>query len=127
MKIEEKLEPYKDNEKFYESYLDCEPIENIEGQVIENAKWCGYALSDAYGNRWFTDYGIRGISKGTFFVFNGEPHKMVTVPEYDTLDIVCKMIESGIKSRSMIKYHWYQYQINHLKVQLANKDEKIKK
>lgn len=109
MTIEEKLEPYKDNEQFCMSYLDCEPIENIEGLVIENGTWCGYAISDNYGHRWFTDEGIRGVSRGTFYIKNGRPIDLIPMPEYETILLIARMLEKGMKPHQ-ISRNWYDEQ-----------------
>lgn len=86
MTIEEKLAPYKDNEKFCECYRHCQPIENIEGEIIFNAIYSGYSLTskDAKAS-WFTDFGIRGTESGDYFIKNGEPKKLIPFPSSDQM------------------------------------------
>lgn len=77
--IEEVLEPYKKHEHFYNSYLDCEPIDNVECCVFEDAEYCGYSLTTKSGKKYFTPYGIRGFERGTYFIYQNEPIKVVNI------------------------------------------------
>lgn len=123
MTIEEKLAPYKDkNLSFYEAYLDCKPIEEMEGEILEDAKWSGYAIT--YGGiRYFTDEGIRGICHGTFYIKNGIPREILKCPDFDILNfaskLVCKMLNNNEVNRFDIEFYirknWYQEQIKDLK------------
>ena len=116
MTIEEKLKEYKDkNLSFYEAYIDCTPIEEIEGCIIENAVYSGYRITTKNGNSFFTDYGIRGIEKGTFYIKNGQPHKIINMPNSDTLcyigDIISSMENinySRFDITSYLRINWFK-------------------
>lgn len=115
MTIQDKLKDYENNPSFCEAYMDCKPIEEIEGEIIEDGKFCGYALSDKYGNRWFTDYGIRGIEEGTFKVVNGNPKRIIKQPNYDTLMYIAKLLRdktdiSQFTIYEILKKNWYENQ-----------------
>lgn len=110
MTIEEKLQPYKaTNESFYYSYIDCEPIDEYEGYVFEDVTYSGYALKLKNGVRLFTDYGIRGISKGTFFIYHGEPIEIKKEISFEQLDIINKILEQRVSRK--IRDNWYKIQI----------------
>lgn len=92
MTIEEKLKPYKDtNLSFYEAYLDCLPIEEMEGLVLEDAKYAGYAITYE-GNRYFTDEGIKGWYTGTFYIKDGKPYELVKFPGNETISLVADLV-----------------------------------
>lgn len=108
--IEEVLAPYKGkNEAFYYAYLDCNPIDWVEGMVFENATYSGYALKAQNGYRFFTPYGIRGISKGTFFIYHGEPIEIQKEIDLGQLDIINKILEQRVSRK--IHENWYKVQI----------------
>lgn len=108
--IEEVLAEYKESdEAFYYAYLDCNPIEWVEGMVFENATYSGYALKSQNGYRFFTPYGIRGISKGTFFIYHGEPIEMQKEISWEQLCIVDKILEKRVART--IRDNWYKVQI----------------
>lgn len=126
MTIEEKLEKYKDkNLSFAEAYSDCEPIENVEGEIFEDATYSGYCLTSKHGEKYFTDYGIRGISRGTFFIYNGEPKDIINAPGFELEHYFCKLIsnmpelkDTGLtlySVKAFLRKNWFEYQIEKIK------------
>lgn len=128
MTIEEKLKPYKDtNLSFYEAYSDCLPIEEMEGLVLEDAKYAGYAIT--YGGvRYFTDEGIRGWCTGTFYIKDGKPYELVKFPGYETISLAAGLISQmtcnteissvplkRFEIEHYLKMNWYDSQIKKLK------------
>lgn len=129
MTIEEKLEKYKDKHlSFVETYSDCIPIEEIEGEIIENASYSGYCVTTKNGTKYFTDAGIRGRCIGTFYIHNGVPEDIIGAPSYELEDYFCKLVInmpeiknlnlSSYSIKAFIRKQWYDYQINRIKNKL---------
>lgn len=94
MTIEEKLEKYKDKHlSFVEAYSDCIPIEEIEGEIIENDSYSGYCVTTQNGTKYFTDAGIRGRCIGTFYIHNGVPEDIIGAPSSELEDYFVSLLQ----------------------------------